>query len=199
MKLAVRTLIVLTALATIGPVTDHAVAQMYSNERDGTVIGGNVGYGWTKIEGVSAGEEFATDSEGSIAGALRFGFARSDYFMVSADFGGWVKNWQQRDVKVFYLNGTATWFPGGEGFFVRGTIGAGMLDVYLVTAASPINFQEAAFVYGGGLGYELRVSPEIALGLAFDYLRYNVGQFEDLEDVKAQTSAITFQVNYYFL
>lgn len=197
MNTLARILIATAAGLLVVTAGGSAAAQMYANERDGAVIGANVGYGWTSISGVSAGEEFDTDSQGAFAGLLRFGFARSDQFMVSGDVGGWTKSWQGQKVRLFFFNATATWFPGGEGFFARGTLGYGNLDVLFITPAVPVDFNQGAFNFGGGLGYELRIIPELAIGLALDYWRFNVGQFEDLEDVKANTTAITFQVNYY--
>ena len=197
MKSLPRIILLLTALTFVALAAQPVAAQMYSNERDGTVVGGNVGYGWTRVTGVVAGEDFDTDSQGAFTGLLRFGFASSDQFMISADAGGWVKTWQERQVKIFFLNATACWFPGGQGFFVRGTLGYGNLDVVFITPGQQINFQQGAFNFGGGVGYELRVSPDLAIGVALDYWYFNVGQFEDLEDVKAKTTAITFQINYY--
>ena len=197
MKSLSRTIFLLTAFTLMALAAQPVAAQMYSNERDGTVVGGNVGYGWTRVTGVSGGEDFDTDSQGAFTGLLRFGFASSDQFMISADVGGWVNTEQERQIKLFFFNATATWFPGGQGFFVRGTLGYGNLDVVFITPGQQINFQQGAFNFGGGVGYELRISPDLAIGLALDHWRFNVGQFEDLEEVIAKTTAITFQINYY--
>lgn len=197
MKSLPRTILLLTAFTLMALAAQPVAAQMYSNERDGTVVGGNVGYGWTKVTGIVAGEEFDTDSQGAFTGLLRFGFASSDQFMISADVGGWVKTWQEHKINLFFFNATATWFPGGQGFFVRGTAGYGNLDLVYITPVDQISFQQGGFDFGGGAGYELRVSPDLAIGVALDYWRLNVGQFEDLEDVEASTTAITFQINYY--
>ena len=177
-----------------------ATAQLYANERDGTVVGGNAGWGWAWVEGIADGEEFTTETQDAFTGGLRLGFSRNEYVMIAVDVGGYVNNFVDSRIQLFYLVVEGHWFPGGGGLFVRGGAGYGSLQLTLKTPAIEFpNFTQGGFSWGAGLGYELRVSDSLAIGLAYDYREFNIGSFDIYEDVSAILNQLTFQVQLYFI
>ena len=177
-----------------------ATAQLYANERDGTVVGGNAGWGWATVEGIADGEEFTTESQDAFTGGLRLGFSRNEYVMIAVDVGGFMKNFVNSRIQLFYLVVEGHWFPGGGGFFVRGGAGYGSLQLTLKTVSVEFpSFTQGGFNWGAGLGYELRVSDDVALGLAYDYRYFNIGSFDIYEDVNSILHQLTFQVQLYFI
>ena len=58
---------------------------------------------------------------------------------------------------------------------------------------------QGGFNWGAGLGYELRVSETLALGLAYDYRYFVIGDIEEAgyTDVSATLNQLTLQVTLY--
>jgi opacity protein-like surface antigen len=122
--------------------------------------------------------------------------------MIAVDVGGFMKDFVDSRIQLFYLVVEGHWFPGGGGLFVRGGAGYGSLQLTLKTPAIEFpSFTQGGFNWGAGLGYELRVSDSVAIGLAYDYRYFNLGDNGELgyTDVRSILQQLTFQVQLYFI
>jgi len=195
---------VLTAALLLVLTVSCAGAGGYSHTRDGSVIGANIGWGWTKLN-FTAGSESTpesgeTETQDAFGFALRYGFAPNDSFMYGASVGGWRKSFDINSILLYYVNVAGTWFPGGGGFFVRGAVGYGVLDVTVrptVVGLNVVSFQNGGLNLAAGTGLEFRLQPELALGVAFDANWISVGDVADLREVSAINYMATLQIAYY--
>ncbi len=177
-----------------------AAIRTYSHDRDGAVVGLNIGWGWSRVEYADGqGGSFISDHLSALAGGLRLSWAKDEYLMYGFDFHGWTKN--DELVEYSILTGTVTlhWFPGGQGFFARGGAGFGSLDVKVKTLPQFTRFTQGGWSFTAGLGYELRLSPQFALGAAYDFYYIPLGDFEGFEDVKGYNSNLTFNLSWYII
>jgi hypothetical protein len=140
---------------------------------------------------------YKSDQVDALSGALRIGWAQSDYFMYSLDFHGWTKNEELTNFTI--LTGTVTlhWFIAGSGFFARGGVGFGSLDVTVRTLPQFTSFTEGGWSLTAGVGHEWRFSPGFALGLAYDFYYIPVGDISGYDDVKASNSNLTVNMSWY--
>ncbi len=193
----------LVAALSVIALPAHAL-DLGGHDRDGTVVGLNMGAGWSKVafKGLD-GSTSETNSEGDFTGGLSVGWARSDHLMASIGFSGWKSSFAQdltpATVRTYNFMLDVAWFPRGEGFWVRGGAGLGMLDVSAVLPAERITYQESGFAWTAGAGYELRLSDSTAFGLAYDYREVRIGEFEFLEETVTKTHAWTASFRFYML
>jgi hypothetical protein len=188
----------------IGLLAASAGAAGYSHVRDGSVVGANIGWAWTELEFVTGSESVPeagrTESENAFGGGLRYAFAPNEQFMYGAGLGGWRKSFDINSITLFYFDVVGTWFPGGGGFFLRGSVGYGILDVSVrpdLTDLNVVNFQNGGPSLAAGTGYEFRLSPELALGAAFDFRWISIGDVAGFRDVDALHYLATLQFAYY--
>ena len=178
-----------------------ASAAGYSHIRDAWVYGLNLGWGWTQVKAHDIGNDIQATSPwvGDFTGALRAGFCPSESFSYGIDFSGWTDYAGRFDTRVFYFLLQGHWYPQGQGFYVRGGAGLGSLGVTQRGTAFPVvSKSSGGFAWGAGAGYELRVSPNFAFGVAYDYRWVGVGQITDqIDDVSAGTQGVTLSMNWY--
>jgi hypothetical protein len=176
-----------------------AALRQYSHVRDGTVVGLNFGIGWAHADFTEGGTARSTESQSALEGGFRFGWARSEYLMYSVDVSGWTHFEQDASDLLFSGTVNVTWFPGGQGFFVRGGVGGGFLQLERVPIGfdQRVRLQEPGWAFTAGLGYEFRLGEEFAIGAAFDYRYLPVGDFEEFTDTKAYNTGLTVNVNWY--
>lgn len=170
--------------------------------RDGVVVGLLFGHGWNDVSwNTPEGEGRSTDNLSAFNGAFRVGWARSDYFMASIGLNGWRRSFNQRLTPAtasfysFTLEGHL--FPRGEGFWIKGGIGRGSLDLDIQDPVNRIIVKEAGFAWTVGAGYEFRVSDSTAIGLSYDYQDTGVGDFAGGQDTKVTSHALSLSINYY--
>ncbi|MCK9996381.1 MAG: hypothetical protein KAH56_08920, partial [Candidatus Krumholzibacteria bacterium] len=87
----------------------------------------------------------------------------------------------------------------GEGFWVKGGVGRGTLDFY-AKAAMPINdviFNETAWSWSTGAGYEFRVSDGAAIGISYDFLYIPVGDFAGFNEVSSISHNLSLNIHFY--
>jgi hypothetical protein len=183
-------LAVLACLLLIGAGTATVLAGQYENERDGFVIGFNVGGGGAKFE--QDDPPIESDSTGGVAAAFRLGWAFADEFMLGIDGHAWRKEENGVD-----LTGTTslicfTWYPSARGFFLRTGFGVGNVEFGLETTEGRLSVDDDGGAFGIGAGHEWRLASKFALGAAVDY---NV---IDLDGWKLKYFNVTAQFNWYF-
>jgi len=193
-----RPLIVVALLLTLLAGTASAVG--HSHTRDGWIYGLNLGWGWAKAQGDDVGNNLKMDTgwADDFTGGLRVGFAGSEQFSYGLDFSGWSDYAYQTRVKTFRVLVTGTWYPKGQGFYIRGGIGGGSLNLSYTPVAYPkISQSKGGLALGAGAGWEVRVAPTVAIGLAYDYYWVDSGTISYLENVTTQVQGITFSLTWY--
>ena len=188
--------LVLTALPALA-------LDLGGHDRDGTVVGLNFGCGWNKLKYDTSGGESETDTDTAFTGGLSIGWARNDNLIGSIGIYGWKESLYQGitpvSVSTFNFLAEVSWFPRGEGFWIKGGIGGGTLDVYAVFPLSTVNFQEGGWAYTAGAGYEFRVSDGTAIGIAYDYRTISTGDSDSWKNTSASTHALAFNIRFYMM
>ncbi len=201
-RFQIRTAVIVTALLLVLASSASAI-DLGGHDRDGTVIGLTLGYGWNSIEYTKeSGVSRETGTFGTFTGAFRVGWASSDYFIASIGFTGWRRDYYtftptSSKAYAFMLEGY--FFPLGEGFWIKGGVGRGTLDFY-AKAAMPINdviFNETAWSWSTGAGYEFRVSDGAAIGISYDFLYIPVGDFAGFNDVSSISHNLSLNIHFY--
>ena len=194
----------LAALLTLA-VSPALAIDLGGHDRDGTVLGLTLGYGWNSIEyNDSDGSAVKMSNIETFSGGFRVGWASSDHLIVSLGMYGWKKSYYT----PYYLSSSATeyhfmleayWFPLGEGFWIKGGIGRGTLDFYgqAVDPRDNLVFNEKGWTLGTGAGYEFRVSDGAAIGLCWDYFHLPIGDYGALTDIKTDSHAISLNLHFY--
>lgn len=197
LTIAVCCALVLTALPALA-------LDLGGHDRDGTVIGLNFGCGWNNLKFEAPdGSKSETGTDTAFTGGLSIGWARNDNLIGSLGIYGWKQSLYQGitpvSVSNFNFLAEVAWFPRGEGFWLKGGIGGGTLDVYAVFPLSTVNFQQGGWAYTAGAGYEFRVSDGLALGLAYDYRTISVGESDAWKSTTASTHALVFNMRFYMM
>ncbi len=176
------------------------------HDRDGVVIGLNMGAGWNWMnysipheDDVSLTQE--TDTEVDLTGGLTLGWARNDHLIFSIGVHGWkARYWylgDQLSVSTTQFQADVSWFPRGEGFWLRAGVGPGNISFSAVIPRANVTFQNWGWNYLGGAGYEFRVSDTAAIGLAYEYRHLGVGAFEGFEDTQISSHNALLSFRWY--
>lgn len=179
-----------------------AALHLGGHDRDGTVVGLNIGGGWNRIEFGLEGERTKTNTEFDFSGGINVGWARSDHLIASIGIYGWkeifyVYGGEHLKITNFHFLAELTWFPRGEGFWIKGGAGGGSLDFDLNTVGNRHIFKKGGWNFSGGTGYEFRVSDEMAFGFAYDFRFLTVGDFGDFEDTKVFSHNASASLRFY--
>lgn len=186
-------------------VSTASALDLGGHDRDGTVIGLTIGYGWNSIS-LDSPEAGSLDSGNisSFSGGFRVGWASSDYFIASIGMYGWKKSYYTYN----YTSTTATnyhfmlegyYFPRGEGFWIKGGVGRGTLD-FNATAPVAVNsvvFNEKGWTLSTGAGYEFRVADGAAVGICYDLLYLPLGDFSGFTEVSTLSQAVSLNIHFY--
>jgi len=175
----------LTLLSATG-----ASAGSYPHERDGMVLGFNVGGG---SAGISA-TGLDSNREGGFGGNFRVGYAFSPQVAAGLEGNLWTKS-VDNETWTFSFGGPAlTYYPGATGFFVRGGVGVGTAD-YSVDQGGGVttSVSDDGFGFLVGTGYEWRLGHKFALGPQFDYAHAKVNT-----DFSVNYFNFTMGLNWYF-
>lgn len=171
------------------------------HDRDGTVIGGNLGLARTEVEYFTPILNGTTDRKVDLCGGLSLGWADNDAMLTSLAAYGWkvseLNQGEEMTVTTYSLLGELTWFPGGEGFWLRGGFGIGFMKFALARPPYLEKFNETGWSWAGGLGYELRIQSNVAVGLAYDYRRIQVNPYQDLDRTGADSHCLTLNLRLY--
>ena len=180
----------------------------YGHVRDGWAYGLNLGVGWTQLKATDVSQTPALDLssgwEADLAGGLRVAFSPSDEISSGLDFSGWTDyssggpDYNRIKTTAFGILAQGHWYPGGQGFYLRGGLGLGSLGLKLTHPAAIISQTKQGLGWGLGAGWEVRVSPSFALGVAYDYRAVNVGSVTSiLDDVSTATQSATISLTWY--
>ncbi len=199
--------VVAVVAVLVGMTAGAAGAAGYGNVRDGWMYGLNLGWGWTKLAATDVSQATPLDLEsawaGDFTGAFKVAFCPSDEIAYGLDFSGWtdyayLANYDQIKTTAFWILAQGHWFPGGQGFYVRGGLGLGSLGVKLTDPRAIISQTKAGLGWGVGAGYEVRVSPSFALGVAYDLRGVNVGALTTtFDDVSVATQGVVLTLTWY--
>jgi opacity protein-like surface antigen len=176
------------------------------HDRDGVVIGFNMGAGWNWMnysiphedDGVLTQE---TDTEVDLTGNFTVGWARSDHLVFSIGVHGWkARYWylgNQLSASTTQFQADVCWFPRGEGFWLRAGIGPGNISVNAIIPRANVTFQEWGWNLLGGAGYEFRVADTAAIGFAYEYRHLGVGAFQGLDDTEMASHNALLSFRWY--
>jgi opacity protein-like surface antigen len=197
-----RAIFLITALLLVS-VSSASAIDLGGHDRDGTVIGLTMGYGWNSIEYTeSGGSSQDTGTIDSFTGGFRVGWASSDYFIASIGMYGWkrsYRSWTDFSIQNYAFMIEGYFFPLGEGLWIKGGVGRGPRD-FVARAALPINnviFNETAWSWSTGAGYEFRVSDGAGVGICYDLLYIPVGDFSGLNDVNGINQSVSLNIHFY--
>lgn len=198
-----RALFLVIALLTLFASTASAL-DLGGHDRDGTVFGLTLGYGWNSIDYTpEIGNARTSGTFDTFTGGARIGWAPSDFIIGSLGFYGWrstITTLTPSSASNYALMLEAYVFPKGEGFWVKGGLGWGTID-FSVTAALPINnivFNESGLAWSTGAGYEFRVSDGTAVGICYDLLYIPVGDFAGFTDTSSLSQSVSLNLHFYF-
>ncbi|HET6347755.1 MAG TPA: outer membrane beta-barrel protein [Candidatus Krumholzibacteria bacterium] len=158
-------------------------------ERNGFFLGFNVGGGSAKISS-------DPNREGGSDFNLRLGGAIKDDLLIGLEISSWLKD--QSGTTVFFDAYTAalTYYPGNQGFFVRGGVGVGSVTVQSdLGGGVSVSKNENGFGAMAAAGYEWRLTKKFALGPQAEYVYLNIGG--DLVDT-ANFFDATLGFNWYW-
>ena len=188
-------LLALIALSLLAAET--ARAGDYHNDRRGLMLGFNVGGANADLKFQRLGADIKREIEGGHGGALRVGFGLSDHFVLSFEAYGIEKQDAATDLEAGAALVTATWYPGGGGFFLRAGVGTGVTSLKM-TSPEFINWVEregdAALL---GLGYEWRLGRQFALGVAVDGVVTEYSDTFGFHDTEFGFGSASLQLNWY--
>lgn len=190
-------LLLAALLLVVVPGLAHAGG--YSHTRDGWVYGLNLGWGWAQAEAkdTSNGSAIKSDWTDDFTGGFRVAFAPDDTYTYGLEFSGWSEPASALDETVFWVLLQGRYYPGGQGFFVNGGLGMGALNLSATTVVATVSQTNGGFAWGVGAGYEFRVSPTLAVGVAYDYRDVSVGEVSYFDDVSTAIQAATIAVTWY--
>ncbi len=184
-KLAVSLSVALLAFLT----ASTARAGSYPHERDGVVLGFNLGGGSAGINVTG----LDSNREGGFGGNFRVGYAFSPQVAAGLEGNMWTKN-VDNETWTFSVGGPAlTYYPGGTGFFVRGGVGVGTVDYSFDQGGVTISSSDDGFGFLVATGYEWRLGHKFALGPEFDYAHARVN-----DDLSMNYFNFTMGLNWYF-
>jgi hypothetical protein len=177
------------------------------HDRDGVTVGLDLGAGWNKMkfsledaEGNS--QKWETGSAVDFSGGMNVGWARNDYLIGSLGVygwkeGGWTRDGNPISATTFHFLAEVHLFPRGQGFWIKGGLGAGTIDFSAVTPARRVTYQKGGWNFTAGAGYEFRVADTTAFGFAYDFRYLTVGAFEGLEDTEILSNNWSMSFRYY--
>jgi hypothetical protein len=176
--------------------------ELGGHERDGTVIGLDLGYGWNTVKFTNTdGQEVSSGSIDAFNGGFQVGWAPNDNFIGSIGMNGWRRNYYTQagnfDTRYYSFNLEGYWFPRGEGFWIKGGIGYGTVELTLVAPARIYNVNSGGMSLGTGVGYEFRIADSTALALAYIYQYTNVGDFEGGTDTTVSNNSVSLTFHFY--
>ena len=178
----------LTAILLLAPAF-AAQAGQWPHERDGVVLGFNLGAGTAAVN--AAG--YDSEREGGLAGNGRIGYAFSPELAVGLEGNFWTK---KVDSETWTFNvgaATLTYYPGAQGFFVRGGLGGGSMEFETEQNGVTFSASDDGFGFLLGAGYEWRLARKFALGPEIDYSYAKVS-----DDLSLNYVNFTLGLNWYF-
>ncbi len=179
--------VVLSILAT--SVAVPCARATWPHERDGFILGLNIGAG-------SAGINLAnvdSDRESGLAGNGRVGYALSPQFALGLEGNFWTREVDGEEWSFSVGAITATYYPGAQGFYVRGGIGVGTMEYSEDAGGFTFSASDDGFGLLLATGYEWRLTRRFSLGPQVDY---GYGQIDG--ELSMDFFNVTAGLNWYF-
>ncbi len=203
-------LVLCVAFGLLGS-THRADAAQWPNAREGFMLGFNLGAGGAKAEFEAIGIDFDTGREGGGAGNFRFGYAASPNVVLGLEATGWGRTYDvlvgplkvgEIELSFGVVGPSVAWYPGdGGGFFLRGTLGVGVVNVKATNQLVTFEADDSGFGGGLAVGYEFRLTRKFALTPQLDIAGANLGDVE-VEGVqvpfKVSLVNLTLGFNWFF-
>jgi opacity protein-like surface antigen len=171
------------------------------HDREGVTLGLSGGVGWSSYTFDLAAEEVTTDAEAALSGGLSLGWARDDRWLVSLSFAGWRKEFDQETtpitVRNFHVLADVTWFPGGEGIWIRAGAGLANVDFTVRPGGDRIAVQGNGWSAVLGAGWEYRATEMVAVGLGYELRTLDLGEFDALGETSGHTHTVALTLRYY--
>src|SRR5262245_38550184 len=166
-----------------------AAAERWEHERDGVVLGFNVGGGSAGLEVRNA---YDTNRETGAAANFRVLYAFHPEWAVGFESNAWAKQvddeWWTFSVAALGIS----YFPNSGGFFLRAGVGAGAITAKNHEGNVTTQVDEDGVGFLGAMGYEWRLRRRFALGPQVDFGYLDVG-----EGVTANYFNLTAGFNWY--
>jgi len=185
-----RTLAVSLSVALLAFfIASTARAGSYPHERDGMILGFNLGGG----SAGTSGSGVSTDRETGLAGNFRVGYAFSPQVAAGLEGNMWTKNVDNETLTFSVGAAALTYYPGATGFFVKGGIGVGSAEYSVDQGGTTLSVSDDGLGFLVGAGYEWRLGRKFALGPQFDYSYAKIN-----DDFKINYFNFTMGLNWYF-
>lgn len=154
-NLALGTLFTLTLLAAF---PRESLAQ----DRQGVWFGLGAGYGSADV---SCGSCEDSEREHSGSAYLRGGYTLTPRVLLGGEFSLWNKTFEEFTANIYSASATVTFYPAlTSGFFVKGGVGASLLDMDIKAGPSTISVDLGRGLgLTGGAGYDFRVGRNISI------------------------------------
>lgn len=174
-------------------------------QRDSWYIGFGLGFGSLEhtVDGrkISANDWLAgSEDRFRMGGSFRVGWTLSPNWLLGLDINfnsaSGLQNGVERDLTVYNFFGVATWFPQGEGFFVRGGAGFSDIDQSFATGKSTVTFTESGHGVQLGAGYAWRFGERAHLTVSLDLTR-NYFDGGPGEPTDARSTLLSVGVDWY--
>ncbi len=175
-----RQMLLAAALVACVGVAAPANAAGRNHARDGWQLGLSYGYSSGRVTLADAQEGTA---RGGATPQLRLGHAVGRHFALGVEYNGWMLEDGDADLKLRaslqQIMAAATWYPGkpesaAGGFYVRAGVGLGWASIAAIEIVDQIQedgerIDETGLGLLAGIGYEFRISPDVAAGLGFGF------------------------------
>ena len=169
-----------------------AFAGSHPQDHHGFFIGFNLGAGTADVS--ASGE--SSDREWGGAADFRLGGAVKDNLLVGGEFTAWGKDENSTNVSLSTALFAVTYYPGNEGFFLRGGMGFGTSSFEEdLSNGYTRSKSETGFAMAAAAGYEWRLTRKFALGPQVEFNYLNIGG--DLVDT-ANFFNTTLGFNWYW-
>ncbi len=170
--------------------------------RDGVVVGLLLGGGWNTVDYQIKGETPQSIETGSaFSGGVNVGWARNEHLVGSLGMYYWKKDFYNQITPVnasnFYLMAELSWFPLGEGFWIKGGLGLGDTDITVVLPAERHTLGSSGWAYALGAGWEYRMSSEAAIGVGYDARWTDTGETESFQYSETLLQTWSLSIRYY--
>jgi hypothetical protein len=170
-----------------------AVAGGHPHDHNGFFLGFNLGGGTADMSVPGAGN---SDRQGGGVANLRIGGAIKNNLLIGAETSGWARNENNTTVSLSTLVFAATYYPGSEGFFLRGGAGFGGASTEKDLGNDETQSKhDTGFALSAAAGYEWRLTKKFALGPQVEFVYLNIGG--DLVDT-ANFFDATLGFNWYW-
>lgn len=169
---------------------DASSAERWGHDREGFTLGFSVGLGSATFD--PEGDVDSRDNEGGGAAGLRLGYAFNQNWVLLLGGNGWNAEGDGGTTTVTVSGIGVTWFPQGQGFYLRGMLGASRAEVEFRFGS--LDLTSSIDGTGGSLtaGHEWRLTRTFALGPELTWSRAS------FDDIDVTWLSANVGLNWYF-